>query len=284
MRPGNDNRKLLLQYLLGELKPEDAAKLDERLLADASLLDSMEDAQNDLLDAYAAGDLDAEQCKRVERALLRSSRQWERLRLARSLRAQKPSGSALRAAAVSKPRPWSFKIPIFLVAAACTAAIIVGLIDLPEFQRSKNEPENIASGGRPAPAARSKPQTQSGLQLSQGAPRAAPFVLLLGAGVTRGSIRSAKVPRNLDRLEVQIVLGADEAANRYDVVIESSKGQAVASYHDLAPNEIFSHRLLRFQIAARSLPTGVYVFRVYRQGPPESEAAAYRVDLSREAG
>lgn len=64
---------LLLAYLLDELPPRRRSQVETKMLADEDFLAALKDAQYDLLDAYAAGDLPEAQRERVYRALVANS-------------------------------------------------------------------------------------------------------------------------------------------------------------------------------------------------------------------
>ncbi|MGH9352675.1 MAG: hypothetical protein ACRD2G_11030 [Terriglobia bacterium] len=301
MRLGKNDRELLLRYLLGELKPDEMARLDERLLTDGEMLNSMEETLNDLLDAYAAGELRPEQRERVEKALLRSSSQWERLRFARALRAAKPSdgAKAAAAAAAAKPRLWSTKLRV-AVAFACAVLIAIGAAYWIRSVRHEStvNTQNFSSSKRPAGTAGQipltsqgsrAPQAQSRPQLAEappsvGHPHEAPFVLLLGTEVLRGSnaVRTVTLPRGLGALEVEILLDSREPAQRYAVEIESPQGAVIKSVEGLAPQRVLAQNLLRFPVGVESFSRGVYQFKIYRQSPagPTLEAS-HRIEVIR---
>ncbi|MGH9397755.1 MAG: hypothetical protein ACRD18_13000 [Terriglobia bacterium] len=287
MKP--NDQKLLLRYLLGELKADEAAKLDERLIADDELLDRMEEAQNDLLDAYAGGKLSPEQRERVEKALLHSSGQLERLRMARSLEARQPIAAAPRAVPESRARSGAWRLGLGL---ACVAAVIAFAVFLGRgrFRHGGrigigNEPASVASNPAakmPAPASSSPPAGESTSAVPM--PQKAPFVLLLGAGVMRGdgALANVTLPRGLKTLEVQVLISSHETASHYDVRVLSAKGNLIRTLSGLTPKEILSQRLLQFQIPVSDLPTGIYDFRVFRIGAGSNLAASYRARLRRQ--
>src|SRR5215471_2476644 len=52
-----DNRRLMTEYLLGELSAEDRAKFEEQYAVNDDLFEELIAAENDLVDGYASGTL-----------------------------------------------------------------------------------------------------------------------------------------------------------------------------------------------------------------------------------
>jgi len=75
----------LARYLLGELAPADEAAIDDALV-DEAVWDAVKRAEDDLLDAYANGELDAARRQRLADRLAGSPRLRERVRLHQDLR------------------------------------------------------------------------------------------------------------------------------------------------------------------------------------------------------
>ena len=76
----------LRRYLLGELPEDEAESLEEAYFADAEALALVREAEDDLLDDYAAGRLGTGERLAFERRRLGTPPQRERLRAARALR------------------------------------------------------------------------------------------------------------------------------------------------------------------------------------------------------
>ncbi len=104
----------LIAYLLHEMTDEERLAFSEKWISDADLHEQLRMAEADLLDAYVRGDMAPEQRRRIEKYLLVSAPQQEKLAFANLLHDGFPP--------VSRPAPrtvkW-FAIP----AAACIVAL-----------------------------------------------------------------------------------------------------------------------------------------------------------------
>lgn len=81
----HEDRNLLSRYLLGRLSDDDRDRLEHRLLADAALSDEAAVVEDELLDAYATGELPHGQRRDLETRLAASPRLRWRLAFARTL-------------------------------------------------------------------------------------------------------------------------------------------------------------------------------------------------------
>ncbi len=75
----------LVRYLLGLLPEEDAERLDEASIADDEIAGRLRVVEDDLVDAYASGNLAGESLQRFESYYLSSPRRREKVRFAGSL-------------------------------------------------------------------------------------------------------------------------------------------------------------------------------------------------------
>lgn len=70
MTPSTPQRDLLLRYLLHRVEPLEREEVDTRLIADPDFAAAFQEAQNNLVDDYAAGVLSAEDEAQVRQAML----------------------------------------------------------------------------------------------------------------------------------------------------------------------------------------------------------------------
>ena len=80
-----DSDKALIQYLLGELSPEERDAIEDRYFVDDALHEQLVALEEELIDSYVAGDLSAEQRAHFEEWFLRSAERGEKLKFARAL-------------------------------------------------------------------------------------------------------------------------------------------------------------------------------------------------------
>jgi hypothetical protein len=74
----------LIGYLLGILPESEAAHFDELSVTDDEFVERLDAAENDLVDAYAAGTLSGEQVRRFESYYLASARRRDKARFAKA--------------------------------------------------------------------------------------------------------------------------------------------------------------------------------------------------------
>src|ERR1700730_2575970 len=81
----DQNERQAAEYLLGGLEEPERVRLQQRLFEDDSYFALLLDVENDLMDAYAAGQLSADDRKRFEACLQGTSAQQDKLAFARAL-------------------------------------------------------------------------------------------------------------------------------------------------------------------------------------------------------
>jgi hypothetical protein len=77
---------LLIRYLLGEASPEECGELEAKYLSDGDFFDKLVAAENDLIDAYASGQLSAPDRTRFEEYFLVTPERRRRVEFAKALR------------------------------------------------------------------------------------------------------------------------------------------------------------------------------------------------------
>lgn len=274
-----DDRERLLRYLAGELSPRETTQLDERLLSDDDFLDRLEETWTNLLDAYAAGELSPGQRERLEKILRQSPTQTSRLQMARALMQQRQIAKP-EARTTAKSSDWGF-LWRAAVAVVCVAIAVTAVFYLKNRSQLKNPLAVMRGKVVSAPPRPNAKATQPSQPASSRQPA---FALLLGTGVERGagSIRSVVLPHGVEQVAVQILLPPQEASRRFDVHVIAPQNSAVRTISGLIPREMFSQRLVEFDLPARALASGAYIFRVYSEGrSSKTLVASYRVVITR---
>jgi hypothetical protein len=85
MKQDDDNEKLLIRYLLGELSEAEQARLEERLFADDEYFEQLAAVEYDLIDEYVRGELAPHEQARFENHFLVVPGRRHRVALARSV-------------------------------------------------------------------------------------------------------------------------------------------------------------------------------------------------------
>lgn len=88
----SDLNTVMSRYILGQLSPEERARLEEEYFANADVFEEMVAAENDLIDAYVAGRLQGNDLRQFENHFLCSPERHQRVAFARSLVDSKSQG------------------------------------------------------------------------------------------------------------------------------------------------------------------------------------------------
>src|SRR5262245_12996886 len=99
----DDQERALVAFLLGRLPPEEQARMEERVFVDDQANEELWATADDLIHAYLAGTLSADDRQRFESHFLTSPRRRERVEFVRSLLAAAERVSAARGRAAVAP-------------------------------------------------------------------------------------------------------------------------------------------------------------------------------------
>jgi len=141
----------LTEYLLGALAPESAEHLDELSIADDAVASRLSAIENDLVDAYARGELSGDIRQRFESFYLSSAKRQEKARFAETLLAlerktaaeAQPSAAQVQPASAEALRLWqglgrlfSSNVPLQwgLAAAAVLMTLVSGLLEVQQLR------------------------------------------------------------------------------------------------------------------------------------------------------
>src|SRR5277367_1394746 len=89
--------QLLIRYLLGQLPEEETERLDELSIVGDDFACRLRDVENDLVDAYASGELSGETLARFQSSYLSSHEGREKLKFAQVLLASQGRATAVPA-------------------------------------------------------------------------------------------------------------------------------------------------------------------------------------------
>jgi len=112
----------MARFLLRKLPAGDADAMTERLFQDDGLLTEMEEVERDLLDAYSSGRLSDAERRDVDRHLMTSDTQHEKLRLAFALRGNREAHRR-EARGTAGPLMWVAAAVVFLAVLGSAAWI-----------------------------------------------------------------------------------------------------------------------------------------------------------------
>jgi hypothetical protein len=281
--------ELLRRYLLGGLTGDDKDRLESRLIRERKLFELAEAVEDEVLDDYSHGRLDAAERIRVARRLLSSPAGRSRLAVIQGL-----GKIAAETAEEETGRGRILPFPVRdlsrpeIRAAAIAAMLLIGVAGV-WLARQRVQPPVpaapvVAESPAPAPPAPSPrpvtpaPQPPERLAESEAppvvTPSPAPLVLQLALGtVMRGeeALDQLEVPADTDRIELRVELSPrDLYASFKAVLIDTATGSEVVQ--EPAPQEIGHKRFLVLDLARQQLQEGTHVILVEgitAEGNPE---------------
>lgn len=245
---------LSLRHLLLHRLPEaEARALEERLMMEEGVTDCLREAENDLLDDYAAGRLEAEDRAGVEKYLLATARDRQRLQIARALRqvqaVPSPSRSSVWKRAIPRGplRHWSGRIA--LGAAACMVLVILVV-------------SRMSGTGS---------ETNADL-------------VLLADEQRGGTIRSIAIPTNVARVRLQMEVHAPAGSSTYVISISDQDGRRLYEASGLRPRAAGGYSFLEVSIPSSALRPGTHRVVVTAReagGRGQPDSSAWQLDLHR---
>jgi hypothetical protein len=238
------NRDQLIDYLLHQMPEGEREAFSERWFTEPELLENLRLTEADLLDAYARGKVSIEQREQIERWLLGSSTQRQKLDFARALATVLPDASRRRI-------PW---VMLGAVAAGLVLLASLSLLTV-RNRRLGNELARLQAQGRSQAQAQPLPEVAYAIFLPADALRS-------GAGI------SVTVPKSADVLHLQ--LGLEPGQERdFDSAVVSISGRIVwrqqpVSVEGAAPAAMRAS----LWIPAKLLGPGNYTLRLESNGTP----------------
>jgi len=304
LSPGFERR--LRRYVLGELDEPLRAELEETLVSDPDAFEALGVIEDELVEEYLDGALDAAERGAFERGFLTSDRRESRLRFARELRERArdaAAGPALRseatpAAGSTRPRP------AWLALAAALAFSLVGNIwlatrpaepDVPRQPLPAAEARSpVAAAPAPAPGdsaadiarertARVQAELHAArLERELARARSSVVTLALAAGRLRSAGDAARISLPAEAVAVRLRLELASAAySSYRAALVDQDGNEVWTASRLEAKRQGGDPVVVLVLPATLLPAGDYEVALsgsQRGGEPELVATyAFRV-------
>jgi hypothetical protein len=270
-QPLGDDR--LAAYLLGRLSPEQEDTVEIEYLGAADACDRLEAAEDELIDAYVAGRLAADDVPRFEERFLASPARRERVAFARALRtlvAQKAERPATRRSWLLLPA--AAVVPVALAAGWSLLTVRDLRIEVTRQheQQAARERESAEDHARIASLEQ---------ELTRSRPTAAIVTWRLAPGFERDATTPARltVPADAGGVRLQLSLATD-ATGPYVARVETAEGRVVAELHGLHARES-GGPVVEVVVPAASLPPGTYVV-IVRAGQPLEVVDTYRLRVA----
>ncbi|HLJ45698.1 MAG TPA: hypothetical protein VKU01_06815 [Bryobacteraceae bacterium] len=228
------DRANLIAYLLHEMPESERHAFAERCFSDPEFYEALQMAEADLLDSYVRGTLSRSQGARVERYLLASDHQREKLAFARGLRAVLPA-----------PRRRAF--PVRAISAAAAIVVLAGAL-LWLGLRNRTLEHQIAELRQPRPVA-------GGV-----------YSVFLGSGTLRGAESATELRPSgaaLVRMELELEPGQEQQV--YSATILRA-GETVWTEAPLKPEHRGQGFLVLLWVPQGVLSPGNYTARLDAHG------------------
>jgi hypothetical protein len=223
------SRDQVIAYLLHEMPEDEREAFSERCFVEPELREDLQMTEADLLDAYARGKVKGEQRKQIERWLLGSSVQGQKLDFAQALATVLPDAAPRRIR-------WGL-----LSAVAAGVVLVAGLgLSIAHNQQLESELARVEAQARPLPG---------------GA-----FAILLPADTLRsGAGISVSVPQGADVVHLELGLDAGQQRD-FDSAVVSVSGRVVWRQQPVIAASLW--------IPAKLLGPGNYTVRLDSNGTP----------------
>ena len=229
------NRDPVIAYLLHEMAEDEREAFGERCFVEPKLREDLQMAEADLLDAYARGKAKGEQRKQIERWLLGSAVQRQKLDFAQAMATLLPDAAPRRI-------PWSL-----LGAVAAGLILLASLVlSIVHNRQLESELARVEAQGRSLAPARPLPGTA--------------FAIFLPADTLRsGAGISVSLPQGADVVHLQLGLETGQQRD-FDSAVVSVSGRAVWRQQPVSAASLW--------IPAKLLGPGNYTVRLDSNGTP----------------
>jgi len=211
---GYDDRSVI-QYLLGATSDEETDRLDELSITDDEFASRLRSAENDLVDAYAKGELEGETLERFKSFYLASASRLEKVRFAEAMETM--ANRSVAAPQMHRPaRPTWERVLFWSVAAAAAVMLLVTGYLVQENRRLQREfaqQRERPSASEQRPPVLPKQPDDSASATTPPAPPPAPKILaFVLSPQTRGtgSLAAIMLPPGAGRVVFTLILESDD--------------------------------------------------------------------------
>jgi hypothetical protein len=268
MNESSNLRELLLKYRANELDDAERERIDVRMMSDPEFSDALQEAEYDLLDAYAAGELSSEDRARVERAFSPEQRLTPITMTKVDSTAPAQHARVLvmpkRVMPPSRRRGWVVPLTI-------AAGLVIALLLAVSWRRNQVAVPAREIANRPAvpelhrapevsaPTASAKPQSvdpRKAVGLSEIATVLLPSVQRSNAASTLHLTATTKTVR------FTWPVAADGGGSAYALEVASDAGESLCRARGLSEASGKQGRLVTFTCNASKIPSGSVFVRV----------------------
>ena len=272
------------RYLLGTAPPEERAEVEHAYLSDPDQFEELNEAENDLIDAYVRGRLSAGDRKEFEKYYLSSQQRRERVQFAAAL--AEVSREAKQSKAVAEASFWDrlrslFNEPALRWQWSLATAAVAAVLVIAGLQVSKERRLQLAQLHQPE--ARSTGETQTRTPTNGEAPKTGEssnpeiaelnrheldgLTIQLSAGISRsaGSKLNVFAIPKAPWIIFRLVLDEDEHAT-YAAALETAEGKQIETIGGLKSQVVGGNSFVVLRVPSNLVPAGDYVITLRAAG------------------
>jgi anti-sigma-K factor RskA len=300
-----DQKRLMLEYLFGELPADKRSTFEDTYLKDSDVFQELVSLENEIVDGYVLNKLSVPERQRFERSLLTNPARREMVQTARSLLSYSASAESEILLSTSGPtRAWWRTIRDFRISraqfgvAAAFLIIIAGAFSLLLINRKlANELEKVRSEEATAVQQRNALQEQvqslradlsrrdHDVQQIAELPSydRGTVSFTLDPGLSRGNSELAKlvIPAHASSVRLRMIVDLDPDSSS-NVSVETPDGTVVWSQANIKGRATSDrNQEIAVTLPSRVLKEGDYVARVRMRGNADQDLAGYAFHVVR---
>jgi hypothetical protein len=276
MKLATNNEKQLIQYLLGQMRQEDQARIEEQYLADPDFHQELRATERDLIDQYVHGELSKAKHEQFEKYFLLSPSRRQKVEFARALMqslAQAPAVADRPVSSQERLSGWASLLQLLSgrhrvwLSAAATVVILFGGWLLIVNRQTPNEVAQIPDPRPPDVSGQQKPPTPSPPDVVEPRrPDPAPPVQVATFVLTPGLIRNVDETRTLIiegnvQVNLQLILETGGYTS-YRAMLRTAEGDEIWSQDRLKPRSTKSGQAIIVNLPASRFSSRDYTIKV----------------------
>lgn len=265
------------RHLLGRASPEERVDFENTYLADPGMFEELVEAENDLIDAYARGQLSETERQEFERRYLSSEKRRARVQYAAALAELSREGqSALPFERSGFFERWGLPFRQHRVSLQWALSLgVVAIVLAVGWVKVSHDRAMLARVTKPSvrPAEQALPQSGKGAQsggnalgedLAQNAaPPLEEFTVRLIPGVVRSTGAESKAfpPPKTPWVRLRLALDSDDHGP-FTVSVETAEGRLVQRVEGLTSRTLSRKQVVDVRISSHLIPSGDYIVRL----------------------
>lgn len=274
-------QEMLLRYLLNEMPPEEREHVDSALISDPEYCEAFQEAEYDLLDAYASHELPPHTADRIGRALEVWPHGWISAAMSRALQRHQPQPTLATALPAVSPRRSRLLRFSWLPAVAVALIVIAVLAGRQARENRHYSPPQLATAPpteTTAPPAAQAPVPTARAPLSPTTPPPEQVATLLLPETTRDAAAlPVRIPAKARQLDVEWIVSADSPHSHYNLELDSDDATIARAQQHGPLESSGQQRVAHFLLSTQALRSGPYVVRIF--GPADPTTPAYEASI-----